>query len=421
MSRPSDTAGAAAGGLGSVCPHASSRPDAPELGVGMVGYAFMGAAHSQAWRTVAAGVRPAAAAAAGRAVRPGRRRRGRRAPARLGGLRDRLARADRARRRAAGGHRARPATCTPRSPSRPWPAGKHVLCEKPLANTLAEAEAMAAAAAPRPASSGVRAMVGFNYRRVPAIALARRLVTDGRIGTLRHVRAAYLQDWLIDPAVPLTWRLQAERAGSGALGDIGAHAVDLAQYLSGAHLIAGVSAADGHLRRGAARCAGAAAAMPSWARSPWTTPRCSPRGCRSGRAGLVRGHPVRRRAEERAAHRAQRRARQPGLRPGAAQRAEFYDRTETRSTAGFRRILVTEPGHPYLAAGGRPGTCSAGSTRSSTRPATCSPPSRPATTRNRRSPTGSRSSGCSTPSRPAPRTTAPGRRSRRPEFCPSPA
>ena len=96
-------------------------------------------------------------------------------------------------------------------------AGKHVLCEKPLANTLAEAEAMAEAAA-RAARSGVRAMVGFNYRRVPAVALARRLVADGRIGTLRHVRAAYLQDWLADPAAPLTWRLQRERAGLGRAG-----------------------------------------------------------------------------------------------------------------------------------------------------------------------------------------------------------
>src|SRR6202040_1953795 len=95
-----------------------------------------------------------------------------------------------------------------------------------LANTLAEAEAMAAAAA-RAASRGVRAMTGFNYRRVPAMALARQLVTDGRIGQIRHVRASYLQDWLVDPSFPLTWRLQRERAGSGALGDLGAHLVDL--------------------------------------------------------------------------------------------------------------------------------------------------------------------------------------------------
>ena len=76
-------------------------------------------------------------------------------------------------------------------------------------------------------------MVGFNYRRVPALVLARQLVAEGRLGQLRHVRGAYLQDWLVDPAVPLAWRMRRERAGSGALGDIGAHVIDLAQYLTG--------------------------------------------------------------------------------------------------------------------------------------------------------------------------------------------
>jgi len=83
--------------------------------------------------------------------------------------------------------------------------------------------------------------VGFNYRRVPALALARRLVEQGRLGTLRHFRAVYLQDWLTDPDAPMTWRMQAERAGSGALGDLGAHIVDLARYLTGDE-ITGVSA-----------------------------------------------------------------------------------------------------------------------------------------------------------------------------------
>jgi len=115
-------------------------------------------------------------------------------------------------------------------------AGKHVLCEKPLANTLAEAERMAAAANDASAR-GVRSMVGFNYRRVPALIAARRLVEQGRIGQLRHVRATYLQDWLINPAFPLTWRLAAAEAGSGALGDLGAHIIDLAQFLSGDQIV----------------------------------------------------------------------------------------------------------------------------------------------------------------------------------------
>ena len=105
----------------------------------------------------------------------------------------------------------------------------------------------AAAAAARRAAS--RSMVGFNYRRVPALALARELIAEGRIGTVRQVRAAYLQDWLADAAAPMTWRLRQETAGSGALGDLG-----LARGRPGAlparragHL--GVSGQLRHLRR----------------------------------------------------------------------------------------------------------------------------------------------------------------------------
>jgi predicted dehydrogenase len=111
-------------------------------------------------------------------------------------------------------------------------AGKHVLCEKPLANTIDEAGQLAAAAE-RAASNGVFATVGFNYRRVPAVAMARGLIERGRVGTIRHVRAVYLQDWLVDPSFPLTWRLDRGEAGSGALGDLLAHVVDLVRFLSG--------------------------------------------------------------------------------------------------------------------------------------------------------------------------------------------
>lgn len=111
-------------------------------------------------------------------------------------------------------------------------AGKHVLVEKPLANTLAEAEAMTAAAQAARAKS-VQSMVGFNYRRVPALALARELIAEGRLGTVQHVRAAYLQDWLAHPETPMTWRLNKETAGSGALGDIASHAIDQVLFLLG--------------------------------------------------------------------------------------------------------------------------------------------------------------------------------------------
>ena len=111
-------------------------------------------------------------------------------------------------------------------------AGKHVLVEKPLANTLAEAELMTAAAA-KARARGVQSMIGFNYRRVPALALARELIAEGRLGTVRHVRAAYLQDWLADAGAPMTWRLRKETAGSGALGDIASHAIDQVLFLLG--------------------------------------------------------------------------------------------------------------------------------------------------------------------------------------------
>src|SRR5919202_282188 len=119
-------------------------------------------------------------------------------------------------------------------------AGQHVLCEKPLANTVAEAEEMTRAAEAA-AARGVRSMVGFNYRRVPALALAQRIVASGRLGELRHLRAQYLQDWIVDPEFPLVWRLRKEGAGSGALGDIGAHIVDAAQFVTG-RAVTGVSA-----------------------------------------------------------------------------------------------------------------------------------------------------------------------------------
>lgn len=108
-------------------------------------------------------------------------------------------------------------------------AGKHVLCEKPLANTLDEAAEMLAAAR----KAGTIAMVNFNYRRVPAVQFAKKLIDDGTLGEIRHWRAVYLQDWLVDPSVPLAWRLKKELAGSGALGDIGAHILDLSHFLIG--------------------------------------------------------------------------------------------------------------------------------------------------------------------------------------------
>jgi predicted dehydrogenase len=210
------------------------------LGVGMVGYAFMGAAHSQGWRTAGRffdlPLQPDLAVLCGRD-----KEKATAAADKLGWrsvetdwrallTRDDVALVD---------------VCSPGDTHAEiaiaaLDAGKHVLCEKPLANTVDEARAMVAAAS-RAAAQGVRSMVGYSYRRVPAVALARRLVEQGRIGEIRHVRAQYLQDWIVDPEFPLVWRLQRSAAGSGALGDIGAHIVDMAQYLTG-DLLTGVSA-----------------------------------------------------------------------------------------------------------------------------------------------------------------------------------
>ena len=108
-------------------------------------------------------------------------------------------------------------------------AGKIVFCEKPLANTLKEAQKMLAAVT----KAGVIHMICHNYRRAPAVMLAKQLIEDGKLGRLYHYRGTYLQDWVADPSVPLYWRLRKEAAGSGALGDIASHSLDLARFLVG--------------------------------------------------------------------------------------------------------------------------------------------------------------------------------------------
>ncbi len=209
------------------------------IGVGMVGYAFMGGSHSQAWRTVNnffdLPVQVEMAALCGRtesAVTD--------AAGKLGWqsietdwrrlvARDDIGLVDVA---SPGNNHAEVAIAA-------LQAGKHVLCEKPLANSVDEAREMVAAAEAAKAN-GVRSMVGFNYRRVPAAAFARQLISEGKLGDIRHVRAVYLQDWIVDPEFPLVWRLQKEEAGSGALGDIASHIVDLAQFIT-SQSVTGVS------------------------------------------------------------------------------------------------------------------------------------------------------------------------------------
>jgi len=108
-------------------------------------------------------------------------------------------------------------------------AGKHVLCEKPLALNVKQAESMLAAVQ----KARVVHMVCHNYRRIPAVALARKMISEGAIGDIYHFRARYAQDRLVDPDYPITWKMQREVSGSGANGDINVHAIDLARYLVG--------------------------------------------------------------------------------------------------------------------------------------------------------------------------------------------
>ncbi|MET3945687.1 putative dehydrogenase [Arthrobacter sp. UYCu512] len=210
---------------------ATGSPAGSPLGVAMIGYAFMGKAHSNAWRNVASYFDVPAFE---QRVLVGRDAAGvAEAAARYGWAesstdwrsvieRDDVQVVDIC---APGFMHAEIAVAA-------LAAGKHVLVEKPLANTLAEAESMTAAAKSA-RRQGIQSMIGFNYRRVPALALARELISEGRLGAVRHVRAAYLQDWLVDPASPITWRLNKDTAGSGALGDIASHAIDQVLFLLG--------------------------------------------------------------------------------------------------------------------------------------------------------------------------------------------
>ncbi|MEU1278123.1 Gfo/Idh/MocA family oxidoreductase [Streptomyces sp. NPDC005805] len=330
----------------------------PTLGVGMIGYAFMGAAHSQGWRTAGRvfdlPLRPVLAAIAGRdrdAVRAAAARHGWAAAEtdwRALVARDDVQLVD---------------VCTPGDSHAEiaiaaLEAGKHVLCEKPLANSVAEAEAMAAAAE-RARERGQLAMVGFNYRRVPAVSYARRLIADGRIGALRHVRVTYLQDWLVDPDFPLTWRLEREHAGSGALGDLGAHIVDLAQFLAGEPLV-GVSAQLETFVRERPLLAGASAGLSAaggTGRGPVTVDDAAVFTGRLASGALAVFEASRMAPGRKNALRLEINGELGSLAFDLERLNEllFHDHAEPAATAGFRRILVTEADHPYLEAWWPPG------------------------------------------------------------------
>ncbi len=320
-------------------------PARETIGIGMVGHAFMGAVHSHAWRSVHRFFDPPLVPRL--AVLGGRDETRAKAAAEKYGwedvetdwrklvARDDVGLVD---------------VCTPGDSHAEiaiaaLEAGKHVLCEKPLANSVAEAEAMAEAAR-RARDRGVRAMVAFNYRRVPALAHARNLVGSGALGEIRHVRSVYLQDWLSDPEAPMTWRLRKESAGSGALGDLGAHIVDAAQFVTG-EVITGVSALTNTFvkQRPAesggtddvtvddtalflARLSGGAVASFEATRFALGRKNAMRLEVNGSKASLAFDFE-------------------------AMNELQWYEGTGTE--AGFRRILVTEPQHPYVGAWWPPG------------------------------------------------------------------
>ena len=218
-------------------------------------------------------------------------------------------------------------------------AGKHVLVEKPLANTLAEAEAMTAAAATA-RERGVQSMIGFNYRRVPALALARELIAEGRLGTVRHIRAAYLQDWLSDAESPMTWRLRKETAGSGALGDIASHAIDQIHYLTGQTILeaSGVLRTFVTQRPGPSGLEDVTVDDAAWA-TFWLT---GGMGASVEASRVATGQKNSLKIEVYGTEGAL------TFDLESLNELNFLDATAPVREQGFRRILVTEPEHPYL-------------------------------------------------------------------------
>jgi len=231
-------------------------------------------------------------------------------------------------------------------------AGKHVLCEKPLANTVEEAEAMTDAAE-RAAANGVRSMVGFTYRRVPAVTFLRDLIAEGAVGTVQQVRAAYRQDWLVDPAMPLAWRLQKEHAGSGALGDIGAHIIDMTQFVTGQTVDAVSGTMDTIVKE--RPLLGSGSGLSGTAAEGFGEVTVDDVAIFTGR--LSGGALVSFEATRFATGRKNGLTLEVSGDKGALafdledlNSLQFYDRTAPADRQGFRKIFVTEASHPYVAA-----------------------------------------------------------------------
>lgn len=318
---------------------------AREINVALIGYAFMGRAHSNAWRQVAPFFSPRLMPRL--KVICGRNAANVEAAARRYGWDESATSWEEVVHRkdidlvdisTPGDSHAEIAIAAAR-------AGKAVLCEKPLANTVPEARRMLAAVE----KAGVAHMICHNYRRVPAVMLAKQLIDEGRIGEIRHFRGTYLQDWIADPAFPMVWRLDKSKAGSGALGDIGAHSIDLARFLVGE-----IAEVSGHLetfvetrpvagsrtKRGRVTVDDAALALLRFEGGAIGTMEATrfARGRKNQNRFEING------SKGSIAFNLER-----------LNELEVYFESDPANVRGFRRVLVTEGSHPFMKAWWPPG------------------------------------------------------------------
>ncbi len=223
-------------------------------------------------------------------------------------------------------------------------AGKHILCEKPVAMNANEAQKMLDTAQ----QANVRHMVGFNYRRVPALALAKQLIDEGKIGRVHHFNAVYYQDWLVDPDFPMVWRHDKKVSGSGAHGDMNAHTVDLARFLVGE--IEAVTAAEEIFVKQRPLADGTGTGTVTADDAMFFIARF-----REGALGTFMA------TRFAAGRKNYLRLEIFGSEGSLAfnlerlNELEYYSRSDESTRQGFRNILVTEAGHKYISAWWPPG------------------------------------------------------------------
>lgn len=223
-------------------------------------------------------------------------------------------------------------------------AGKHILCEKPMARNAREAEEMYRAVK----DAGVIHMMIFNYRFVPAIALAKRFISEGKIGEVRHFNAVYYQDWLTDPEFPITWRHDVKASGSGAHGDMNAHIVDLARYLVGEFAsVTGIqktfieerplSSGNGRGKVSTDDATSFLATFKNGALGSFQATRLAP-----GRKNFLRLEIFGSKGSL-------------GFNLERMNELEYYSDCEPAESQGYKNILVTDASHPYIKAWWPPG------------------------------------------------------------------